>query len=276
MSAAQDFRQEVASGRRFRFGRNWQGFLSLLNEERIKEAERSLQTMLFLDSLAGRTFLDAGSGSGLFSLAAMRLGSERVLSFDYDPDSVACALELKSRYFPGAANWTIEHASVLDADFLSKLGRWDVVYSWGVLHHTGSLWPAIGLVAELVRPQGRLYISIYNDQGWRSKAWRIVKRIYNKNWLARILVLAVFIPYFVMGGLLADLIRLRSPVARYTGYKQLRGMSIWHDWLDWLGGYPFEVATPKAISDFLEPKGFSLQSMKPATSGCNEFIFIKN
>src|ERR1044072_2056758 len=104
---------EVAGGERFEFGKNWARFLELLDEGRIRSAEESLRTMLEVESLEGKSFLDIGSGSGLFSLAARRLGA-RVRSFDYDPRSVACARELRRRYFPDAGGWTIEEGSALD------------------------------------------------------------------------------------------------------------------------------------------------------------------
>jgi 2-polyprenyl-3-methyl-5-hydroxy-6-metoxy-1,4-benzoquinol methylase len=125
---------------RFRFGENWWSFLKTLDDDRIAEAERSLTTMLGRASLAGLTFLDVGCGSGLFSLAAMRLGAAKVHSFDFDPVSVACAESLRERFFAGTARWSIERGSATDAAYVASLGAWDVVYSWGVLHHTGAMW----------------------------------------------------------------------------------------------------------------------------------------
>lgn len=130
---------EIARGERFEFGANWAQFLNVLNDERIALAEQSLRTMLGVNDLQGKRFLDIGSGSGLFSLVARRLGAA-VHSFDYDPRSVACTAELKRRYYPDDPDWVVEQGSALDKDYLQTLGQWDVVYSWGVLHHTGAMW----------------------------------------------------------------------------------------------------------------------------------------
>jgi len=147
------------SDARFQFGKNWQRFLSILDEERISEAERSLKEMLEIDNLHGKTFVDIGSGSGLFSLAARRLGA-KVHSFDYDPVSVACTKELKRRYFNDDSKWSIEQGDVLDKAYIESLGQFDIVYAWGVLHHTGAMWQALENIIPLVGKGGRLFISI--------------------------------------------------------------------------------------------------------------------
>ncbi|HOD39100.1 MAG TPA: class I SAM-dependent methyltransferase, partial [Candidatus Wallbacteria bacterium] len=168
-----EIEKELSSGNRFKFGKNWSFFLKSLNDERIKSAENSLLSMLEISSLKGLSFLDAGSGSGLFSLAARKQGAS-VTSFDYDPQSVECTRELKRLYFDGDGDWKIEQGSVLDRDYLGGLGAFNIVYSWGVLHHTGDMWSALANMAPLVKPGGKLYIAIYNDQGPISKVWRTV------------------------------------------------------------------------------------------------------
>lgn len=263
---------EIEAGVRFPFGANWARFLKLLDPARIAEAERSLVEMLGLESLKDLRFLDAGSGSGLFSLAARRLGAQ-VHSFDFDPQSVACTRELRRRQLaaqPGEGGeelWTVEEGSVLDPAFLSRLGSFDVVYSWGVLHHTGDQWTAIDNVSRLVRSGGRLFISIYNDQGALSSWWTGVKRLYNRNALWRWLIIAAYTPYFIW---------LRWLYRQLTGKGSTeRGMSLWYDLLDWLGGYPFEVAKPEAIFRFLASRGFELRELVTAGGelGCNQFVF---
>lgn len=270
------FEQEVEQGERFQFGKNWQRFLSVLSEERIAEAEKSLKQMLEVEDLQRKSFLDIGSGSGLFSLAARRLGA-KVHSFDYDPNSVACTQELRRRYFPDDSSWTIEQGSVLDIDYLKSLGQFDIVYSWGVLHHTGAMWQALEGASLLVNKPGRLFIAIYNDQGGQSKRWYKVKQLYCSGILGRALVSGFFIPYFIFSGLAVDLLKARNPVIRYTEYKKTRGMSVIHDWFDWLGGYPFEVAKPEEIFQFYRDKGFILENLITCGGGLgnNQFVFRK-
>src|SRR5258706_9525667 len=165
---------------RFRFGANWLDFSRTLGADQLTEAEKSLRRLLECDTLAGLSFLDIGSGSGLFSLAARRLGA-RVHSFDFDPQSVACTKELKRRFFAADSQWAIEQGSVLDRAYLETLGTFDVVYSWGVLHHTGSMWVAIeNAIGRVAMKGGKLFIAIYNDQGWKSHVWWFIKNCYNR------------------------------------------------------------------------------------------------
>jgi 2-polyprenyl-3-methyl-5-hydroxy-6-metoxy-1,4-benzoquinol methylase len=266
--------REIAAGERFPFGANWQSFLTTLTDARIDEASRAIARMLGEQRLDGRSVLDAGSGSGLSSLAMLRLGAARVHSFDYDPASVACTAELKRRRAADAAGWTIEQGSVLDRDYLARLGTFDLVYSWGVLHHTGALWDALDAIERTVAPGGRLFLAIYNDQGGTSRRWRTVKQIYCGSAAGRAAMTAAFFPYFALGGLVNDLRHGQNPLQRYRGQLE-RGMSVVHDWRDWLGGYPFEVAKPEQVFDFYRARGFVLERLRTCGGGlgCNEFVF---
>lgn len=259
---------DADSQARFPFGRNWRHYASHVNEERIQAAERSLRELLSREDLSALRFLDAGCGSGLFSLAARRMGAE-VHSFDYDPESVACTLAMRDGSTDNGDGWTIEQGSVLDADYMRRLGPFDVVYSWGVLHHTGRMWPALENCAGRVDAGGRLFIAIYNDQGWLSQYWRRVKQLYNRGPLYRGVLLAAHAPYFVGLRWTVRRLRRRSPVER--------GMSLWYDMKDWLGGFPFEVARPEEVLAFLRPLGFELERLVTCGGrhGCNEYVFVK-
>ena len=270
---------EIALGERFEFGENWSRFLRLLDESRIRDAEDSLTTMLEVGDLKGKTFLDIGSGSGLFSLAARRLGA-RVHSFDFDPQSVACGEELKRRYFPNDNSWTIEEGSVLDRKYLESLGSFDVVYSWGVLHHTGHMWDALENAQLRVAPGGRLFIALYNDTGSQSARWKWIKRTYNKlPRFARVpFTLAIIAPEEAKS-MVKHLLKL-DPVGyvrTWRHYDQRRGMNRWRDIVDWVGGYPYEVSTPDEVFDFYRQRGFVLTKLNCGRVGlgCNQFVFRK-
>ncbi len=265
---------EIQDGERFSFGENWARFLTTLNDERIAEAELSLKSMLEIDDLKEKRFLDIGSGSGLFSLAARRLGAD-VESFDYDPQSVACTTRLRKTYFPDSQNWVVKQGSVLDRDFMNGLEKADIVYSWGVLHHTGAMWEALDNAAHVMKPGGKLFIAIYNDEGRASKRWSLVKKIYNQHKILR--------PVILMGGAVRmwalstvrDFAR-GKPFHTWNTYKKSRGMSPWYDIVDWMGGWPFECATPEAIFDFYKARGFTLINIITRQGhGCNEFVFVK-
>ena len=266
---------ESADSRRFKFGKNWKNFLSALNPEQVIEAENSLTEMLDCMDLNGKSFLDIGSGSGLSSLVARRLGA-KVHSFDYDPQSVECTAELKKNHFPEDPHWTIEKGSALDRDYLESLGPFSIVYSWGVLHHTGDMWKALSNAEIPVDEGGLLFIAIYNDQGTVSRFWTVVKKIYNSGFLGKLSTILIFFPYFFSLSMASGLIKYRNPMKYFSEYKKKRGMSVTHDWIDWLGGYPFEVAKPEEIFSFFQKRGFQLQKFSTTNrQGCNQFIFKK-
>jgi 2-polyprenyl-3-methyl-5-hydroxy-6-metoxy-1,4-benzoquinol methylase len=265
---------EIGQGRRFAFGANWARFLDSVDEARIGAAEASLKHMLGATGLAGMTFLDIGCGSGLFSLAARRLGA-RVHSVDFDPQSVACTEELRRRYSPEDRDWQVEQGSVLDRQYMTALGTFDIVYSWGVLHHTGAMWLALENAIGRVEPaRGKLFIAIYNDQGWKSHAWWFIKRAYNGiarplkpafiTLISLVVNLLVIIKYTVC-------LRPMSALRPLFVDQRERGMSAKYDRIDWIGGFPYEFASFQVLAQYLEARGFSvIASIRNSSHGCNE------
>lgn len=269
------WRDEVAAGQRFGFGANWREFLSRLDEGRMAAAEDSVAALLGRRDLTGLRLLDMGSGSGLFSLAARRLGAE-VTSCDYDPDSVACAEGLRERFRPGDPGWTICRGSVLDGDFLAGLGHFDVVYCWGVLHHTGDQWAALDGLCRRVAPGGQLAVALYNHQPFFTPLHTAMKRVACRGSRARLLAISLVYALGVGAALaLADLLRGRDPLKRHAAGGLPRGMSFWHDVVDWVGGWPFETSTPEQVFEFCRARGLGLRALRTVggKSGCNEFVF---
>lgn len=271
---------EIEAGERFGFGANWTRFLSALNEQRVLDAESSLRDMLGVESLANLKFLDIGSGSGLFSLAARRLGA-RVHSFDFDPRSVACTQELRRRYFPESSDWLVEQGSVLDKGYLEQLGTFDVVYSWGVLHHTGSMWAAIDNAVERVAAEGgMLFIAIYNDQGWKSRVWWHIKRLYNRFPQAVRPPFAASVSLLTRLGVILKYTLMLKPLvglAPLLRDKRDRGMSAKYDELDWIGGFPFEYASFESLEAYFSARGFTMINAKRTQGwGCNELAMRRS
>ncbi len=265
---------------RFAFGKNWTAFLAALDEQRISQAVASLRDMLSVETLAGKRFLDLGSGSGLFSLAAHRLGAE-VVSIDYDDESVGCTGRLREEFSQPTPHWQIQHGSVLDESLMESLGQFDVVYSWGVLHHTGNMSRAIELAAERTKASGQLFIAIYNDQGGASRRWLRIKQIYQRlPGIVRPGWVALVAGFYELKFAASRLLRLKNPFPfqDWVAKKKDRGMSPWHDWVDWVGGLPFEVARPEQIILPLRKNGFTLENLKTVGSGwgCNEYVFRRD
>lgn len=278
MSERAIYETEYKKAGHFSFGENWRSFLTTLSPSRMKVAQDSLTRFLGgKNALKGKTFIDIGSGSGIFSLAALRLGAAKVVSVDIDESSVACARYLKKEE-GSPRNWQIKTASALNQEDLRSLGRYDVVYSWGVLHHTGDMYMAIQNVATLVKPGGQFFIAIYNDyRGMihgKSTFWKKFKQHYNRSpQVVKHTYEGLYAAYLWLGLLLLG----RNPIAYVRNYQSTRGMSWWHDILDWLGGDPYEYATPEEMVGFVGGLGFTLQKIQVVdTIGCNEYVFIKN
>lgn len=271
----QSQRRSAQATRRFAFGENWSSFLAEIDQPRIAEAEKSLQWLLGRESLDGLRFLDIGSGSGLSSLVARRLGA-RVYSFDDDPRSVECTAMLRNRFFPGDPDWVVERGSILDREYLQKLGQFDVVYSWGVLHHTGAMDEAIENASRLVAA-GALYVFALYRKTRLCWFWMLEKQWYcqaspRAQFAARGFYLTLMRLAFALLG--------RDFNAYVTNYRGQRGMDFGHDVHDWLGGYPYESIRPASVAEKLSRLGFEAvrSKVRPYSlglfgSGCDEYVY---
>ena len=264
----------MSDQKRFEFGKNWQYFLKNLTKDKMQRSLDSLVALMQVDNLKGKTFLDIGSGSGLFSLSAYNLGA-KVTSFDYDEFSVEATRYTKKTFANDDVNWFVKQGDVLDDDYIKNLEKYDVVYSWGVLHHTGNMYKALDNASKCVNDKGILIVAIYNTQ-ILTPVWKKIKKFYLLSpWIIKKIMVYFYTFYFALGLFSVDILRLKNPFNRYK--NSMRGMSLYTDVIDWIGGYPFETAKPEEIFNFYKERGFVLENMVTVGGkmGCNEFVFRK-
>jgi len=260
----------------FSFGKNWQNFLESLNDEKIKNAKKSLVDFLGgEEKIKDKTFVDIGCGSGLFSLAAYKLGAAKVVSVDVDEFSIACVKHLKEKN-GNPQNWEIKQGSALDEDFIKSLGQFDIVYSWGVLHHTGDMYKAFDSVITLIKDEGVFYNAIYGRGtsilAGTPEFWLKVKKVYNSCGKEGKLALNyIYVVYFFIG----SIVFLRNPFKTIKDYRE-RGMNWYNDVIDWLGGYPYEFAYPDEIINYFGDRGIYCKKLKDRHGiACNEYLLKK-
>lgn len=264
----------LAVSTHFPFGENWNDYSKIVDERRIDLAVESVRALV--GNLSGKSFLDIGSGSGLFSVAALRLGAKEVLAIDVDPVSVATSRELLSR--ETSTSWAAIQASVFDLPE-QVAHQFDVVYSWGVLHHTGDMWRAIDRAALMVKPGAVFALALY-ERTPLCGIWAIEKRLYCK--LPK-LMQALFRGVYLGAWGAGMLVNGRNPL-RLVREARERGMDTANDVHDWLGGYPYESTTPPEVEPFMRKRGFEPLAVVPwpvraggmLGSGCTEYVFRRN
>lgn len=258
---------------RFGFGENWADFIEKsFSEEKVQNSINHIKRFLRVENLDGLTVLDIGSGSGLHSLAAHRLGAKKIVSFDYDPNSVSTTEKLR-QHAGAPSNWSVMQGSVLDEAFMQSLGKFDLVYSWGVLHHTGEMWNAIRNAMIPVGDGGLFYIALYSSEMYSnppSHHWLDIKRRYNQ---ATEFQKRKMEWRYVWDTTIRPALRAKqNPFKIIRDYGQ-RGMTFWTDVRDWLGGYPMEFSGYRETMQFCKiEKGLDLVNSITG-EGNTEFLF---
>ena len=272
MSSNESLKEDVNT--HFEFGENWAAYSASIDQRRILEAEAALQQFLSASDIAGRTFLDLGSGSGIHSLAALNLGAKTVTAVDIDPHSVATTRRTLEEH-AGSNGYECLLGNVFDLP-LDEDAKFDIVYSWGVLHHTGDMWSAIEKAIERVRPGGKLIIAIYLKTRFCG-FWKAEKKLFTR--APKVLRWPIVGIYCALS-LLRVLFSGKNPIKHMTEYSNYRGMSWIHDCIDWLGGYPYESASAAEITRFVENRGGKLEKSIGTTpsigllgAGCAEYLF---
>ena len=253
---------------RFSFGKNWQGYSKVaLNPERIEQGRQALKDLLAGIPLINQSFLDIGFGQGLTAHLASQMGA-KVTGVDIDLDNIDAAKNIQLK-MGIASPLDLRIGSILDGkivDQLRQLGTWNVVHSWGVLHHTGNMDLAVKNAASLVAQDGYFVCAIYNRH-WSSLPWLFIKWFYNLlPAIGQQLMVSLFYPIIYLAKWL---------VTGKNPKDKLRGMDFFFDVVDWVGGYPYEYASCEEFRKLVEPLGFKCIKEIPAEvpTGCNEFVF---
>ena len=262
----------------FDFGENWSDFsANALTSERIRQAREEFAGFMARGTagIVRKSFLDIGFGQGLSLLSAASMGAVAV-GCDLNP-KCAQVLERNRQHYPEVAGRAIPVVvgSILDPvtlDTLKKLAPgelgYDIVHSWGVLHHTGSMWQGIDNAASLVRPGGTLFLALYNRH-WTSPVWAAIKYCYVRwpDWMQRMIV----------GVCYPVILAAKWAVTRRNPMSMDRGMDFYYNVVDWVGGYPYEYASTAEVARHLERCHFVLRASTPANvpTGCNEYVFVR-
>jgi SAM-dependent methyltransferase len=257
---------------RFEFGKNWHRFIKRnFTQERCEIAKDHILRFIGRDSLDGLDFLDIGCGSGLHSLGAWQSGAGRIHSFDYDSHSVAATKLVRSKV-GDPANWHVERGDILDEAYVAGLGKWNFVYSWGVLHHTGNVWQALRNAQSTVADGGVFYIALYaSDVQPDMEYWLNIKRDYNRAGpFKRNRMVWSYIWNHMMN---RNIRRTPEVLRRIAQHKFQRGMNMFADIRDWLGGWPMEFTADQEVVDLLEQEhGFTLVNASTGEA-CSEYLF---
>ena len=259
--------------KRFEFGENWHDFVKKnFSQDKVEISKRHILEFIRRETLQGLTFLDIGCGSGLHSLAAQQAGARSVYGFDFDVESVSAAIFVKEQ--AGCpANWSVEQGSIIDDNFVSRIPQFDLVYAWGVLHHTGDVWHAIHNAAGRVKPGGLFYLALYSADVQIDpppQFWLDVKQKYvSSGKLYRRFMEAWYIWRFQMN---RNIFLLPQLIKIMISYRKNRGMNMLTDIRDWLGGWPMEFVRDADAILFCKDLGFHLENI--ATGQANtEFLF---
>jgi 2-polyprenyl-3-methyl-5-hydroxy-6-metoxy-1,4-benzoquinol methylase len=258
-------------GPRFGFGSNFLDYhAKQLDEERVATSGRTILEFLGLESFRGLRMIDIGCGPGLTSLACYRAGVAELLSFDYDPNSVVATRRMHT--LSGTpSNWRVEQGSAIDTAYMDKLGQFDIVYCWGVLHHTGDQWTGFRNAASRIAPGGLFYVALYNTDYHKFPSpefWLRVKRLYNGGGVLTKHAIEVG---YVAADMLWKLVRGKHPTAHMRDYKKRRGMSYFVGVRDWVGGWPMEYASVQEVKDFAAGLGLEVLKIDTAWS-CAQYL----
>ena len=228
-------------------------FYDVVWTEYIPEYEKSeehWQLFYSPEEIKGKRVLDAGCGTGIFSIIFARNGAAEVIGLDISPGSLTTARHLKDNF--KLDNVHFQQADMLQLPFPNQ--SFDIVWAWGTVHHTLNPWQAMEELLRVLKPGGSILLAIYTKTKITFLHEIIRKTLIKtsrKTWQPLAKIMAFF----------------RGPVVAIfkKREKSRQGEKLEELIFDWYFVPIRHHYYPREIKDFLEQKGLTIEKFLPAS-----------
>ena len=204
--------------------------------------------------IEGKSVLDAGCGTGIFSIIFARNGAASVLGIDISEGSLETAKALKTKF--DLENASFQKQDMLDLPFADE--SFDIVWAWGTVHHTTDPFKAMSELIRVLRAEGSILLAVYT----RTRVTflheiirKALVRTPRKTWKALSKILALVL----------------SPVVYFfkKREKSRKGEKLEELIMDWYFVPIRHYYYPEEIKVFLEEQGFTIEKYLPASGRFN-------
>lgn len=223
-------------------------FYDVVWTEYIPEYDASEKHWLLFftpDEVKGKSVLDSGCGTGIFSIIFAKNGAGQVTGIDISPGSLGTAEGLKQKF--GLSNARFEQQDMLHLPYPDAC--FDIVWAWGTVHHTTDPLGAIDGLIRVLKPGGSILLAIYKKTKvtWIHEAIRkTLVRTPRRSWNALAKIMAFF------GTPIVWTFKRRE--------KARQGETLSELILDWYFVPIRHYYKPDEIRTFLEGKGFKIEN----------------
>jgi ubiquinone/menaquinone biosynthesis C-methylase UbiE len=224
-------------------------------------SEKHWEIFYAAEEVQGKSILDAGCGTGIFSIIFANKGADQVTGIDISEGSLHTAQSLKEKF--GLKNAEFEKQDMLALPFPDR--SFDIVWAWGTVHHTTDPFKAIDELIRVLKPSGSILLAIYKRTRLtfiHEIIRKILVRTPRKTWKVLAKILAIFLSPVIF------LLKKRE--------KSRKGEKLEELIIDWYFVPIRHYYKPGEIKNYLEERGFSVEKFLPASGrfdSTSNFIF---